>query len=120
MTATATSPEAITIPACFEVHNQEHLDGVCEFARKAGKVDSLTECFEQLERIANNRKSKVKLFSDFAPQSFYFEIYAAESPDKVLLNGGVIFHGAHDRGGDGGLPTLSVCLNPTDGWSIHT
>ena len=36
------------------------------------------------------------------------------------MNGGVIFHGTHDGGGNGGAPTFSVCLSPTDGWSIHT
>jgi hypothetical protein len=36
------------------------------------------------------------------------------------FNGGLIFHGAHDRGGDGGAPTYSVNLSPTDGWAVHT
>lgn len=35
-------------------------------------------------------------------------------------NGGIIFHGRHDNGGDGGAPTFSVCMEPTNGWSIHT
>lgn len=36
------------------------------------------------------------------------------------FNGGLIFHGPHDNGGDGGMPTLSVNLLPHHGWSIHT
>jgi hypothetical protein len=36
------------------------------------------------------------------------------------MNGGLIYHGKHDNGGDGGSPTFSVCLEPTNGWSIHT
>ena len=42
------------------------------------------------------------------------------SPYKFMGNGGIIFHGTHDRGGDGGAPTFSVNLTPTVGWAIHT
>ena len=38
----------------------------------------------------------------------------------TAYNGGLIYHGPHDRGGDGSAPTFSVNLNPHDGWSIHT
>lgn len=36
------------------------------------------------------------------------------------FSGGLIFHGPHDNGGDGGMPTLSVNLSEGYGWSIHT
>jgi len=36
------------------------------------------------------------------------------------FNGGLIFHGPHDNGGDGGAPTFSVNLMPSHGWNIHT
>jgi hypothetical protein len=36
------------------------------------------------------------------------------------FNGGLIYHGRHDGGGDGGAPTFSVNLTPQYGWSIHT
>jgi hypothetical protein len=41
---------------------------------------------------------------------------------KNDLNGGFIFHGVHDGGGNGGAPTFSVELNPSTKphWSIHT
>ena len=39
---------------------------------------------------------------------------------KFRMNGGLIYHGAHDGGGDGGAPTFSVNLSPVNGWSIHT
>ncbi len=39
---------------------------------------------------------------------------------SFLYNGGLIYHGPHDGGGNGGAPTFSVCLTPTSGWSIHT
>lgn len=40
--------------------------------------------------------------------------------EKFWFNGGLIFHGPHDGGGNGGAPTFSVSLTPQDGWSIHT
>jgi hypothetical protein len=36
------------------------------------------------------------------------------------FNGGLIYHGQHDNGGDGSAPTFSVNLTPQYGWSIHT
>ena len=37
-----------------------------------------------------------------------------------LFSGGLIFHGPHDGGGNGGAPTFSCSLVPVDGWSVHT
>jgi hypothetical protein len=123
MSATATTTGGLQVPDCFEVLDPEHLDAAWEHAKAIGRDESLTGCFEQLERIANNRNATVRLGTDFAPHSFYFEIHAAEAKGPrgtLMLNGGVIFHGPHDRGGDGGAPTFSVNLTPKDGWSIHT
>ena len=39
---------------------------------------------------------------------------------RFRMNGGLIYHGTHDNGGDGGAPTFSVNLSPVNGWSIHT
>jgi hypothetical protein len=41
---------------------------------------------------------------------------------KNDMNGGFIFYGPHDGGGNGGVPTFSVELNPDTNphWSIHT
>lgn len=79
------------------------------------------------------------LSSDFAPLSFSFCMYAKAKPGMGLkpsdwivkefpdllgyvfwFNGGLIFHGKHDNGGDGGAPTFSVSLSPVNGWSVHT
>lgn len=66
---------------------------------------------------------RLRVMHDFAPLSFYFE---KEWYDKKTstwrrdYNGGIIFHGAHDRGGDGGAPTFSVNLMPVNGWATHT
>lgn len=68
----------------------------------------------RLNRIGENRNTDVLLGKDFAPLSFNFSL------KESSFHGGLIFHGAHDGGGNGGAPTYSVNLEPVDGWSIHT
>ena len=78
--------------------------------------------------LTGTDKSECRLFKDFAPYSFYWECRVRSnepgvSPEqnwKRFMNGGLIFHGSHDNGGDGGAPTFSVNISPSDGWSIHT
>lgn len=60
----------------------------------------------------------INIGPDWDDKSFYFwEEYA---DGRKGMNGGIIFHGPRDRGGDGGAPTFSVCLSPCDGYAIHT
>ena len=62
--------------------------------------------------------STIYICTDYDELSFYFyEVYADGSHG---LNGGIIFHGKRDGFGSGQGPTFSVCLEPTDGYSIHT
>jgi hypothetical protein len=60
----------------------------------------------------------VKLYSDFAPLSLYFEIIR---DDKSVLNGGFTFHAPQDSFGCGSAPTFSACidLERTIGWSYY-
>lgn len=84
---------------------------------------SLTEMLAYLDTYANHRDTRCVLFKDFAPLSFAFTMEVRKSPEEEYrqwFNGGLIFHGDHDGGGDGGDPTLSVNLNPMEGWSVHT
>ena len=72
---------------------------------------------------ANDGRTRCILYPDFAPLSFMFNMERRQSSDEDYqhwFNGGLIFHGDHDGGGNGGAPTYSVNLNPVDGWSIHT
>ena len=83
---------------------------------------SLQKCIDRLRETEKTYKSQGKeciteIFTDFAPLSFYF---ARTVDGKFSGNGGIIFHGKHDNGGDGGAPTFSVSLIPCDGWSVHT
>ena len=76
-------------------------------------------CLNTLDNIATNSTEEAKLFHDFAPLSFYFEIQRQNG--ICTLNGGLIFHGRHDAGGTGGgPPTYSVNVTPVDGWTLHT
>lgn len=75
---------------------------------------SLQRCLEQISNIVHNcpKAPPPSIYKDFAPMSFG---WSAGS-----LVGGCIYHGAHDNGGDGGMPTLAVQVNPSFGWSLHT
>ena len=86
----------------YQVNGKKHLVSWLRYVANIGKRDKCT----------------VHLYKDFAPYSFYWE---AVRPDgRRYMNGGLIYHGKHDNGGDGGAPTFSVCLDATDGWSVHT
>lgn len=81
----------------------------------------LAESFkENLERLAGFARGggKVRLGLDFSDLSFGFAVVRPDGSCWII--GGLLFHGCHDRGGDGGGPTFAVCLQPTSGWSIHT
>ena len=100
------------------------LQEALEFAKKM-KNNSLQDCLDRLKKTEENYKQNTGrdlvtyIYPDFAPLSFYFEKFDCES-QKVNSNGGIIYHGPHDGFGSGAAPTFSVCLTPTDGWSIHT
>ena len=87
-----------------------------EFA-KTIKDESLQKCIDGLAKWSDNEDEITNIGVDFAPRSFGFSRIAKE---VFRGNGGIIYHGSHDNGGDGGSPTFSVSLTPTKGWSIHT
>jgi len=92
---------------------QDKFNEIIKFAEEKATADqheSLTRCLTQLGNLAH--KGKCHVYYDFAPLSFGWT--------TDTLQGGCIFHGAHDNGGDGSFPTLSVCLEAVNGWSIHT
>jgi len=125
----------------LNVLDQEYYDKVLEFAKETNQFDKLQRELNYLDNYAIGEgepkdKTRCDLYKDFAPQSFYFILYLkqGESPKDSYVktgeppkdgyvkwfNGGLIYHGKHDNGGDGGFPTLSVNLTPQYGWSIHT
>ena len=66
----------------------------------------------------NNWDDTINITTDFDKLSFYF--WETDPEGKRGICGGIIFHGKRDNRGDGNGPTFSVCLEPTDGYSIHT
>jgi hypothetical protein len=109
----------------LEIHCPERVLEAWALAEKLGKQESLQKGFDQFHRYMENRGNyeacDVHLYNDFAPYSFYFivEVLVGGSWERDF-NGGLIYHGAHDGGGDGGPPTFSVNITPHDGWAIHT
>ena len=88
--------------------------------------ESLSKC---LDRLENYGADILTIYPDYAPLSFSFGLFRrSEKGEHVIegercqlsMNGGIIFHGKHDNGGDGSAPTFAVSLNPVNGWSIHT
>lgn len=80
-------------------------------------AESFRENLERLARLAHGG-GKVRIGLDFADLSFGFAVLRPDGSCWIV--GGLLFHGAHDRGGDGSAPTFAVCGQPTEGWTIHT
>ena len=105
------------MPAQLIVECPEYLAEVRSFADHTAQRAQLEEKLLDLTRFKRDGFA-IRLYTDFAPYSFY---WVCLDPDgNRWMNGGLIYHGAHDGGGSGGAPTFSVCLTPTNGWSIHT
>lgn len=103
----------IAIPDNIQVTDPEYTESVLSFAqtRPVGEFETLQRSLDQISRIAG-QSGRAELYKDFAPYSFTWRAGG--------LFGGLIYHGSHDGGGDGGAPTFSVCLERTTGWRLHT
>lgn len=94
--------------------DEKYFDKVLAFAQETKQVESLRNAISRLGRDEND---ELFLYKDFAPYSFEFVL---KRKGEALFNGGIIYHGSHDGGGNGDAPTYSVSLSPTQGWSVHT
>ena len=94
------------------------LDQIKSFAKENNMLENFNDTFSSFETYSD-RGYTITLYSDFAPNSLYFEITMNE---KFILNGDFIYHSAHDGYGSGDAPTFSVNIDPDKkpGWSIHT
>lgn len=81
-------------------------------------AESFRESIDRLASIATGIGGRVRIGMDFAPLSFGFAVIRSDG--NAWICGGIIFHGPHDRGGAGGSPTYSVCVQPVEGWTLHT
>jgi hypothetical protein len=95
----------------------EHLQAVRDFADKTNQREQFENRLDELTTFLTDLWT-VELHTDFAPYSFFWSQYNVAG--QRGLSGGLIYHGQHDGGGNGGAPTFSVNLTPSNGWSIHT
>jgi len=107
---------------------QEHFQKVAAFAAEyperliqfVNKLEYLSTYGERREDVTSVR---TVLTADFAPYSFNFYTFWNDE-ETPFMRGGLIFHGSHDNGGDGGAPTYSVNINPVTAehgeWRVHT
>lgn len=100
------------------------LQGVPDERVRNELADSLQRGLDFLESLSgasqrhNGTTGRVDLRRDWAPLSFRWVAYHRDG--TCFYNGGLVFHGEHDRFGDGGMPTLSVSLLRQAGWEIHS
>lgn len=92
------------------------LEAIKKFAANIGQLDNLKSKLEILARKEQDG-CVVNLHQDFAPYSLYFEVL---KEGELVSNGGLIYHGINNAGGNGSAPTFSVNLTPVKGWAIHT
>ena len=111
----------------LDVKCTEHLENTRAFADRIGKREQLEEKLKYLENYAchgDEKRTITELYDDGTPYGFYFVIQKRRDDNTYhpWFNGGLIFHGPHDGGGDGGAPTYSVSLAGTkeQRWEIHT
>jgi hypothetical protein len=97
---------------------EEYLQAVREFADRTGQRVQFESRLSDLYRYISAEGYMVILYEDFAPMSFYWEEIGPTG--KCSMNGGLIYHGQPDGGGNGSPPTFSFNLTPSNGWSIHT
>lgn len=100
------------------------LAGARAYADNINLRENLEEQLRYLDGYAergDRGRTRCVLYPDGAPYSFGFVMQARrEGVYEFWFNGGLLLHGPHDGGGNGGSPTFAVCLQPTVGWSVHT
>ena len=111
---------------------EDYYAEVINTARVSAQLDNLQKQLDYLGSYACHaeggdeevdlEQTRCLLFKDFAPLSFFFRMEKRQSDGtyKHWFVGGLIYHGPHDNGGDGGAPTFSVNVNPEYGWTVHT
>lgn len=113
----------------LKIHCPERFHEAKAHAKKLGgkAAASLGYCLQRMASYGQTPGRYVThLGNDFAPLSFSFWVEDTNFPEddrrRCWFNGGIIFHGSHDGGGDGMGPTFSVSLSQdrSERWEIHT
>lgn len=88
---------------------EERLREAQEYAATLGDT-SLQECLDKLESWERDGRT-VHLYSDFAPYSFGFSLYAPDG--RLVMNGGLLYHGSPDL-------SCAVTFDREHLWQTHT
>jgi hypothetical protein len=115
----------LIVNAKIRVVSIDYFAAVRARAEAAGAGDALHAALERLAQLAWRPNTRIMLYSDFAPDSFYWTV---ETDGAQWMNGGLIYTGPGLDGtavpSGGGAPTFSVCLVPPDAtqhvWTMHT
>jgi hypothetical protein len=131
--------EVINVGDGVKLYNLEN--GTTVVDKSYGRLDEILEFAEKmklknhfigvLESLCQNQPDKVAfVYADFTYMGLVFGKYKNNmvwpiheaNVTPIISNGGIIYHGPHDNGGDGGAPTFTVSINPSrkPHWSIHT
>jgi len=90
------------------------LQDILKFAENHPERASLEQCLKNLQNKAGSSvDAKVELFADWAPYFLAF-VFTRKLEDIRPLAGGIIYHGYT------GINPMSVTLEPSNGWLIHT
>lgn len=111
-------------PVALHIEDLAYLREVQTFARESGKARELAEHLRTLGHffdLDRSGRTRTRLFRDRAPWSFRFVVERTHNGTAhCLLDGALVYHGAHDGYGSGAAPAFAVTLEPTAGWSVHT
>lgn len=104
--------------------NSEDLKESAKMCLEHPKGETFKRSLETIQNIAANSGGQATMFNDtykLPTVAFYWVIdRVVDGQTSMVMNGGLLYHGAHDGFGSGSAPTFAVTLSPTDGWSIHT
>lgn len=91
------------------IHCEQRLQKTREWAEQLGDK-SLQKCLDGLVSWEHDGRT-VHLHSDYAPYSFGFRLVASDG--RLIMNGGLLYHGSPDRSG-------AVTFDHENLWQTHT
>ena len=93
-----------------------------DFAPMSFRFSMYALPFDKLQLDTRHRHTAAEVVDLIVKRNKYLSIFDVLKTlgYKYWMNGGLIYHGKHDGFGSGNAPTFSVCLTPTNGWSVHT
>ncbi len=110
----------------LEIANQDYLAEVKQFAKDTNQIEQLQTKLDYLDTYAEHGDRGVtmcKLFPDFAPYSFQFQMCQMDKETKEYIpwfHGGLIYFGPGENGVSDPQYTVRIGDTSQSGWSVHT